>query len=76
MVSYAMLFIISVYMLTAVVVALDFLERRAFGEELDRVVRSKGRLLYLRIFKVLAEAAVLWLIVAFFGQVLMGWISL
>lgn len=76
MVSYTMLFITSVYILTAAVICFDFLERRALREEFEQAVKSKSFLLYLRIFKVLMEAAVLWLIVAFFGQILMGWISL
>ena len=76
MASYAMLFITSVYALTVVVIALDLLEGRALRKELDQAMRSGGRLPYVRIFRRLAEAAVLWLIVAFFGQVLMGWISL
>jgi len=76
MVSYTMLFITSVYMLVAAVIAIDFLERRALREEFDRAVKSKSFLIYLRVFKVLMEAAVLWLIIAFFGQILMGWISI
>jgi hypothetical protein len=76
MVSYTMLFITSVYALAAAVIAVDILERRALKEEFERVVQSKNFLLYLRVFKVLMEAAILWLIVAFFGQILMGWISL
>jgi hypothetical protein len=76
MVSYTVLFITSVYAMAAAVIAIDFLERRALKEEFERAVKSKSSLLYLRVFKVLMEAAVLWLIVAFFGQILMGWISL
>lgn len=71
-----MLFITSVYMLVAAVIAIDFLERRALREEFDRAAKSKSFLIYLRVFKVLMEAAVLWLIIAFFGQILMGWISI
>jgi hypothetical protein len=76
MVSYTMLFITSVYALAAAVIAVDILERRALKEEFERAAQSKSFLLYLRVFKVLMEAAILWLIVAFFGQILMGWISL
>ncbi|MCC6005322.1 MAG: hypothetical protein LM590_13375 [Thermofilum sp.] len=76
MVSYTMLFITSVYALAAAVIAIDILERRALKEEFERAAQSKSFLLYLRVFKVLMEAAILWLIVAFFGQILMGWISL
>jgi hypothetical protein len=71
-----MLFITSVYALAAAVIAIDILERRALKEEFERAVQSKSFLLYLRVFKVLMEAAILWLIVAFFGQILMGRISL
>lgn len=76
MVSYTMLFITSVYILTAAVIAVDIIEGRMLREEYERAMRSKGSLLYLRIGKILLEAAVAWLIIAFFGQILMGWISL
>jgi len=76
MVSYTMLFITSVYILVAAVIAIDFLERRALREEFERVAKSKSFLIHLRVFKVLMEAAVVWLIIAFFGQILMGWISI
>ena len=76
MVSYTMLFITSVYILVAAVIAIDFLERRALREEFERVAKSKSFLIHLRVFKVLIEAAVVWLIIAFLGQILMGWISI
>lgn len=74
--TYTLLFITSVYTLMMLVIALDFLERRELREEYDRVIGARSKLLYLHIFKLLCEMAVIWLIVSFIGQILMGWIKL
>jgi len=74
-VPYTLLFISAVYALTVVVVILDFLQSRMLREVIAREASSRSGLLYLHVFKLLAEAAIIWLIVAFVGQVWMGWIK-
>ncbi|MEM1690986.1 MAG: hypothetical protein QW794_06485 [Thermosphaera sp.] len=74
--SYTYLFIMSVYTTMVVTIVLDFFERRELRAALENAVSSNRKLLYIHIFKLLCEMAVVWLIVAFIGQILMGQISL
>lgn len=76
MISYALLFISAVFGLTAVVITMDILESKLTRKALDNAIKENRGLIYVHVFKVLAEIAVLWLIVSFFGQILMGWISI
>ncbi|MCX8179991.1 MAG: hypothetical protein N3E41_01230 [Thermofilaceae archaeon] len=66
----------SVYITIFAVIALDLLERHELGGALEAAVSNNRRLLYIHIFKLLCEMSVIWLIVAFIGQIFMGWISL
>jgi len=74
--QYTMAFIMSLYTVVLVTFALDLLERRELKPALEGALSGNRRLLYIHVFKLLCEAAVVWLIVAFVGQILMGWISL
>jgi len=73
MVSYTALFLGSIYTLMIIVIGLDFYQARSLK---GLVGGKEGIPLYLFLFKVLFEVAILWLIVAFLGQIWMGWIQI
>ena len=73
--TYALLFVLTFFALTAVTVLLDFVHHRIGREYYAKMVEESRALLYVHVFKLLAEAALLWLIVAFIGQMWMGWIK-
>jgi len=75
MIPYTLFFITTVYALTVAVVLLDFFESRLLKDALDNAIKCKKQVLCVHLFKVLAEVAIIWLIIAFFGQIWMGWIS-
>ena len=75
MIPYTLFFVATVYALTVAVVLLDFFESRFLKEALDSTIKTNRQVLYLHLFKILAEVAIIWLIIAFFGQIWMGWIS-
>jgi len=74
-VPYALLFVSAVYALTLLAILLDFLQAKMLGDVLSKEASARRGLLYVYLFKTLSEVAVIWLIVAFFGQIWMGWIK-
>jgi len=74
-VTYALLFVLTFFALTAVTVLLDFVHHRIGRKYYAKMVEESRALLYVHVFKLLAEVALLWLIVAFIGQMWMGWIK-
>jgi len=74
--SYTAFYVYTFFALTLATVALDFLGVKKIKKEIDDVVAKDRAYLYMFLFKVLAEVALVWLVIAFIGQVLMGWISL
>lgn len=57
-------------------ILLDGLEHMRLKSEAGEGLRYVGMTLYIHVFKVLVQVATIWLIVAFIGQILMGWIAL
>ena len=76
MLSYTLFFILSIFGLVCVGILLDGLEHSRLKKEYGDDPMYTGTTLYVHVFKVLVQVATIWLIIAFIGQILMGWIAL
>ncbi|RLE87087.1 MAG: hypothetical protein DRJ49_06910 [Thermoprotei archaeon] len=75
LIPYTLFFIGTFFCLTAVTVVLDFIQHRLAKHHYIQLIKENRKYLYVYLFKVLAEVALIWLIVAFIGQIWMGWIK-
>ncbi|RLE74681.1 MAG: hypothetical protein DRJ56_07025 [Thermoprotei archaeon] len=73
--TYTLLFVLTFFALTAVTVLLDEVQHRIGRKYYMKMVEEFRAFLYVHVFKLLAEVALLWLIVTFIGQMWMGWIK-
>lgn len=74
--SYTAFYVLTFFALTAVTIFVDFISMRVLKKHFNKVISEKPIFLYVMVFKTLAEVALLWLIVAFIGQIWMGWIQI
>ncbi len=76
MIPYTLFYISTIFAVIIAIIVLDFIQNKFTKPYFEEIRKEKSFFLYIHVFKVLAEVAVLWLIIAFIGQIFMGWISL
>jgi len=75
-IPYTLFYISTIFAVVIAIIALDFMQNRFTKPYFEDIRKKNSIFLYVYVFKVLAEVAVFWLIIAFIGQIMMGWISL
>ena len=74
--SYAMLFLYTIFLLVGVTIGLDLFQQHSLKIKFSNFLNEGGTDLYVYVFKILVEVALVWLIVSFIGQIYMGWIKI